>query len=238
MFHPEGPSFRELCRQALSSTERGYDLLAPKFDFTPFRTPDELIMATLSHAPRPIGSALDLCCGTGAAIRWLRPLCHERIVGIDFSRGMLAEARLKSEQQPRSKAVVEWVHGDVLELPFEEEFDVVTCFGSLGHFRRQDETSLLRGVHRALKPGGCFLFATAERPPLHSANRWLAIGFNTVMRLRNALIEPAFVMYYLSFTLPDVLDLLSSHGFEPTLHEAGLAPPLGKLRIVIATKKN
>lgn len=40
MFHPKGPSFVELAKQCLSSTERGYDLLAPKFDYTPFRTPE------------------------------------------------------------------------------------------------------------------------------------------------------------------------------------------------------
>jgi hypothetical protein len=36
MFSPEGPSLRELAVQALSSVEGGYDLLAPKFDHTPF----------------------------------------------------------------------------------------------------------------------------------------------------------------------------------------------------------
>ena len=40
MFHAKGPTFWELAVQALSSTEHGYDLLAPKFDYTPFRTPD------------------------------------------------------------------------------------------------------------------------------------------------------------------------------------------------------
>ena len=43
MFHGPGPTFFELARQVLSSTERGYDLLAPKFDLTWFRTPDRLI---------------------------------------------------------------------------------------------------------------------------------------------------------------------------------------------------
>jgi hypothetical protein len=42
MFYPQGPTLRELAVQALSSTERGYDLLAPKFDYTPFRTPEEI----------------------------------------------------------------------------------------------------------------------------------------------------------------------------------------------------
>ena len=68
MFLSEGPTFLELARQALSSTQRGYDLLAPKFDRTPFRTPDE-ILAAMVAALGPSGRALDLCCGTGADLR-------------------------------------------------------------------------------------------------------------------------------------------------------------------------
>jgi len=47
VYHPEGPTFLELMRQALASTERGYDLLAPKFDRTPFRTPDHVLEAMI-----------------------------------------------------------------------------------------------------------------------------------------------------------------------------------------------
>ena len=54
MFSPGGPSARELARQALSSVEGGYDLLAPKFDHTPFRTPDDMLDAT-AGALRPLG---------------------------------------------------------------------------------------------------------------------------------------------------------------------------------------
>ena len=71
MFHPEGPTFVELMRQALVSTERGYDLIAPKFDYTPFRTPDPVLaaMMTIIAKEQPLASALDVCCGTGAAMR-------------------------------------------------------------------------------------------------------------------------------------------------------------------------
>src|SRR5829696_9130822 len=95
MFHPRGPTFWELARQALSSTERGYDLLAPKFDYTPFRTPDVVLetCAACLGEPRSIDAALDLCCGTGAAMHVLRPLCRQRVVGIDMSQGMLDVAR-------------------------------------------------------------------------------------------------------------------------------------------------
>src|ERR1700751_1002054 len=95
MFSPRGPSARELAMQALSSVERGYDLLAPKFDHTPFRTPDVVLQAS-ADALRPLGPfgrGLDLCCGTGAGMLVLDSLCQGPIMGVDLSRGMLARAR-------------------------------------------------------------------------------------------------------------------------------------------------
>src|SRR5438046_10316330 len=96
MFGKNGPSFRELIQQALVSTRQGYDMLAPKFDATPFRTPDPLIEPAIDalDLPRQAGSlrdetALDVCCGTGAVMRVLKSRC-KRVVGIDFSPGMLA----------------------------------------------------------------------------------------------------------------------------------------------------
>src|SRR6516165_12073121 len=82
MFHPQGPTFWELAVQALSSTERGYDLLAPKFDYTPFRTPDAILTRVGEHLQTlgPFTTGLDLCCGTGAAMRMLQPLCRDHVV--------------------------------------------------------------------------------------------------------------------------------------------------------------
>src|SRR5476651_2539395 len=102
MFHPNGPTFWELAVQALSSTERGYDLLAPKFEYTPFRTPDDILAKVAEHLQRlaPFGAGLDICCGTGAGMRMLRPLCRERVVGLDVSAGMLAEARRLTADAP------------------------------------------------------------------------------------------------------------------------------------------
>src|SRR5690348_5664283 len=125
MFHPKGPTFYELAVQALSSTERGYDLLAPKFDYTPFRTPQEILDAvgTWLRPLAPFGSALDLCCGTGAGLRMLRPLCRERVVGLDMSRGMLEVCRQRTADAPGT-ASVELVRGNALALPFGPVFDL------------------------------------------------------------------------------------------------------------------
>ncbi len=59
VFSPRGPSVRELAVQALSSVEGGYDLLAPKFDHTPFRTPDDVLDATAGAEGTNSGGSAD-----------------------------------------------------------------------------------------------------------------------------------------------------------------------------------
>lgn len=237
MFHPEGPSLRELLAQALTSTERGYDLLAPKFDRTPFRTPDPVLEATarVIGEPASVDAALDVCCGTGAAMRHLRPLCRRRVVGLDFSQGMLDEARRRLADAP-GEARVELVRGDALALPFDGEFDVVTSVGAFGHVLPEDEDRFVAGIVRALRPGGRFVFATGERPKPTSAWFWMAHGFNAVMRVRNALLEPPFVMYYLTFLWPEVRTLLERHGLRVEVVHGACPPPYARVKIVVAAR--
>ncbi len=232
MFHPQGPTFLELARQALSSTERGYDLLAPKFDHTPFRTPDPILAAVAPHLG-DANRALDLCCGTGAAIEMLRPRCRERVVGVDFSHGMLTEARRRLAASA-GDARLELVRADALALPFRREFDLVTCFGALGHFRRRDQPRLIREVARALEPGGRFVFAAAPLVPPWSWRLWLALGFDAAMAARNLLWRPPFVMTYLSFLLPRARRLLADQGFTVEARQ-GVFPEFPRLRLVVAT---
>jgi ubiquinone/menaquinone biosynthesis C-methylase UbiE len=237
MFQRGGPTFLELLVQSLQSTERGYDMLAPKFDLTPFRTPDGILepMTKLLGAPRSIDAALDVCCGTGAAMRWLRPLCRERVVGLDFSDGMLAEAKRRLAGA-HGDARVELVKGDALAMPFEAEFDVATCVGALGHVLREDEDRFVASVARALRPGGRFAFATAEMPPLHAPSRLVAHAFNVVMRVRNAIYKPEFVMYYLGFSWPGVRPLLERHGFRVDAHFGVCDPPFARIVVVVGTR--
>lgn len=238
MFHRNGPTFRELAVQALSSVERGYDLLAPKFDYTPFRTPDAVVKAAIAQVgpPGSIGSALDVCCGTGAAMRYLRPLARERVTGFDLSQGMLDEARLRLADAPGS-ARLEFVRGNALELPFQAEFDVVTSFGAFGHILEEDEPRLVQGIARALRPGGRFVFVTSHPPSKLKPGFWLAKGFNAAMRVRNAFWRPPFVMYYLTFLVPRARALLEAEGFTVEVRDGILPEPFTPLSTVIATRR-
>lgn len=236
MFHPQGPTLGELVRQALTSTEHGYDLLAPKFDYTPFRTPDEVLHATLAHiAPGSVEAALDLCCGTGAAMRVLRPLCRQRLVGVDFSQGMLEVARQRLADAP-GQAEIRLVRSDVLDMPFREEFDLATCFGALGHVVPADQPRFARRIYRALRPGGRFVFPTAWYPGLAELRFWLAALFDLAMRVRNLLLSPPFIMYYLNFLLPEAKRLLERQGFDVEVREGVYGGRYRRLVLVIATR--
>lgn len=240
MFTSQGPSVRELAVQALSSVERGYDLLAPKFDHTPFRTPDRMLDAveeTLAAREGSFGAGLDLCCGTGAAIGMLRRLCRDRVTGVDLSAGMLERAR---RAHPDER--VDFVRADALALPpaLGDAYDLAVSFGAFGHFLPSERPALFAGVHTALRPGGLFAFPIgAPIPPRHPA-WWAVAGFDAAMRVRNALWRPPFVMYYRTFPLGPVRADLSAAGFtvETTpLDHFGRGPSgAPRWRLVLARK--
>jgi SAM-dependent methyltransferase len=211
VFAPDGPSARELAVQALSSVEGGYDRLAPKFDCTPFRTSGRILDATADALrPRgPFGPGLDVCCGTGAGLPVLADVCRGPLTGVDFSAGMLAQAR-------RARPDATWVRADARSLPFAGSFDLAVSFGALGHFRPAERPALFAGIYRALRPGGVFAVPLGGPPPLTSWWYWALAGFDLAMRARNAVWRPPFVMYYRTCPLSSVRAGLTAAGFTVT----------------------
>jgi ubiquinone/menaquinone biosynthesis C-methylase UbiE len=197
--------------QALSSVEDGYDRLAPKFDHTPFRTPDSVLDATIGALGPlgPFGQGLDVCCGTGAGMRVLGSLCQGPVTGADFSAGMLAQAR---SAYPGAGLV----RADVRALPFAGAFDLAVSFGAYGHFLPAERPALFGSVYRALRPGGVFAFPVSAPQSVTSIWYWALLGFDLAMRVRNAVWRPPFVMYYRTWPLPAVRADLTASGFTVT----------------------
>lgn len=220
-------------QQALSGTTEGYDLLAPKFDLTPFRTPDE-ILEVMAREVGPVDTAIDFCCGTGAGMLALKPYCREVVAGIDLSEGMLEVAR-QQVSAADGDAGVRLLQGDCLQHRFEQRYDLVTCFGAFGHILVQDEPRFVKQVTAALKPGGRFVFITTGEPDNRNWQVWAARGFNFCMHVRNAVIDPPFHMYYLTFRLPRARALLEAEGFTLEV-QTGLFPePFSRALLVTAT---
>jgi hypothetical protein len=71
---------------------------------------------------------------------------------------------------------------------------------------------------------------------LLSRRHIVARAFNGVMRVRNAVRRPEFIMYYLTFLLPRARTLLERAGFDVRVHElddahvAGVSNELGSLK--------
>ncbi|MET3985401.1 class I SAM-dependent methyltransferase [Streptomyces sp. PvR034] len=248
MFTTEGPSVRELAVQALSSVERGYDLLAPTFDHTPFRTPDRMLDAveeTLAQHEGSFGAGLDLCCGTGAGTGMLRRLCRDRVTGVDLSAGMLERARLAHPggDGPDGPRAPEFVRADARALPasLADSYDLAVSFGAFGHFLPAERPALFASVHGALRPGGLFAFPIGAPFAPGSAAWWVTGGFDAAMRVRNALWRPPFVMYYRTFPLGAVRTDLAAAGFTvetAPLEHFGRRPRDGRpnWRLVLARK--
>jgi ubiquinone/menaquinone biosynthesis C-methylase UbiE len=235
VFNPKGPSIIELAQQAFSSTNDGYDLLAPKFDLTPFRTPDDLLdqIAPYLGAPGSAADGLDLCTGTGAAMRVLHPVCTTSTTGIDRSQGMLDVARTRTLSGP---ADVRWVQGDALDALPRDSVDVVTCFGAHGHILRPQQQPFADNIFAALRPGGRYVCLTADRPtPIHPA-WWLARSFNAVMHARNAVRRPPFIMFYLLFTAKRATEVLTTAGFDVVIDRDVLSRPYRSLYVITARK--
>jgi SAM-dependent methyltransferase len=132
--------------------------------FTVFTTPEvtqrqvDYMVKTL-HLP-PHSKLLDLACGAGRHSLALAERGFQ-VVGYDLSEALLAVARQAGEQR---WFPIEFVHGDMRNLPYEAEFDAVfSYFSSFGYFDDADNLQVLQQVTQALKLDGKFLLDVNNR---------------------------------------------------------------------------
>ncbi|MDX6512427.1 MAG: demethylmenaquinone methyltransferase / 2-methoxy-6-polyprenyl,4-benzoquinol methylase [Gaiellaceae bacterium] len=110
---------------------------------------------TAQAVVQPGDAVLDACCGTGdLALAGLK--AGGSVTGLDFSGRMLERARRKSD-------AVEWVQGDVLDLPFgDASFDAATV--GFGIRNVPDLEAVLVELRRVLRPEGRLAVLEITRP--------------------------------------------------------------------------
>lgn len=96
-------------------------------------------------APQPGERILDLGCGDGALTEKI-VAAGAQVVGVDSSSDMVAAAQARG---------IDAQVADAFALGFNSGFDAVFSNAAL-HWMKRDPDSVIRGVHRALKPGGRF----------------------------------------------------------------------------------
>ncbi len=142
------------------------------------------------------GSALDVACGSGKLTAELARIGgpNGRVVGLDFSREMIAIARLHHRG-------IEFMEGDALSLPFEDaSFDAATI--AFGLRNLSDPVRGLREMLRVVRPGGRAVVLEFVKPPRGVVGSAYRLYLRTVLPLVGGALSGAPSAYrYLSDTV-------------------------------------
>jgi len=163
---------------------------------------------TASSVVRPGDRVLDACCGTGD-LAVADAEGGGQVTGLDFSEPMLERARRKS-------SAIEWVRGDLLELPFADgSFDAATV-----GFGVRNVADLERGLaelHRVLREDGRvgILEITTPRGPLRPFYR---LWFDRLVPLLGKALPGGSAYTYLPASVRRFPD---AEGLAALLDEAG-----------------
>jgi SAM-dependent methyltransferase len=109
----------------------------------------------------PAGAAiLDLACGYGRHAMELAARNY-KVTGLDLSLPLLIRA---ADAARRVGVNVNFIHGDMREMTFEDEFDAACCmFTSFGYFDDDTNRKVAANLARAIKPGGKLLIEVVNR---------------------------------------------------------------------------
>ena len=164
-----------------------------------FRARNRLIVQIVSEITRQGDSFLEIGCGTGYVLRALAEQCGLRVTGSELFAEGLEHAR-------RRLPNADYVELDAREMPYKESFDGVGAFDVLEHI--DDDLRVLKGLCRAVRPGGFVLLTVPQHPSLWSAADTYAHHVRRyrrkelVDRVRRAGLEPVRVTSFVTSLLP------------------------------------
>jgi len=170
---------------------------------------------TVRIAVKPGDRVLDACCGTGD-LAILAQRAGASVVGLDFSSAMLERARRKGPG-------VEWLEGDLLALPFEDEaFDAATV--GFGVRNVDDLERALEELQRVLRPAGIVAILEITRP--RGALRvFYSLWFDRIVPLLGKVLPGGSAYTYLPASVKrfppaeELAELMRAAGFDPVRYD-------------------
>ncbi|WP_077618606.1 demethylmenaquinone methyltransferase [Bacillus sinesaloumensis] len=164
-------------------------------------------------------SALDLCCGTAD---WTIALADAvgstgKVVGLDFSKNMLKIGQEKVDKLRLNQ--VELIHGNAMELPFEDNsFDYVTI--GFGLRNVPDYLTVLKEMQRVVKPGGKVVCLETSQPTMLGFRQLYFFYFRFIMPVFGKLFAKSYQEY--SWLQESARDFPGMKELANMFREAGL----------------
>lgn len=151
--------------------DRVADLYDAIYSFKSYEKEAEKLHELLQkHKRSPGNELLDVACGTGGHIAYLKR--YYSVEGLDISAPMLRLARKKHPG-------VVFYRRDMTSFNLRKQFDVVTClFSAIGHVKTKHRLDLaVRAMARHLKPSGVLVIEPWPTPDQWQVGR---LGANFV----------------------------------------------------------
>ncbi len=121
------------------------------------READRLHALIGQHAPRPAATLLDMACGTGQHLPYLKT--HYAVEGLDLDEEMLALARQRCPD-------VVFHRANMVDFDLHRQYDVVTClFAAIAYAKSLPRLQqAIASMHRHVRPGGLVIVEPFIRP--------------------------------------------------------------------------
>ena len=150
---------KTFAKETFNTVSSGYDRAPLRF----FPRSAENMASLLGLAGHE--QVLDVACGTGhASLAVAQALPRGKVTALDFSAGMLGQARQKADARGISN--IEFAEGDMTDLPFPpRSFDAAVC--AFGIFFVPDMEKQLAHIASRVRPGGKVMISNFQEDYFH-----------------------------------------------------------------------
>lgn len=182
----------ERVHQVFQSISKRYDMMNSVISFQRHKAWRKDTMARMNVKKGT--KALDVCCGTADWTLAMAEAVGEegKAIGLDFSENMLEVGKTKVKNQNKNN--VDLIHGNAMELPFEDNtFDYVTI--GFGLRNVPDYNQVIKEMYRVVKPGGRVVCLETSQPTVPVFRQVYYGYFKFVMPVLGKLVARSYDEY-------------------------------------------